>query len=92
MIPRAKLTNQVFGNATKVRVTACRRRLRDHRSIHRMQTQEVERDRDSQHMAQFPADSAAVRQLASLDLSPAFGYTQVRTAAESVVEQEVGIT
>ena len=88
MIPRVKPTDPIFGNSLRIRVTACRRRLRDHRSVQRAQARELATDSDNQNMAQFPAGSAAVRQLASLDLSPALGDSQ----AEYVVEQEVGIT
>jgi hypothetical protein len=93
MIPRAKLTNQIFGNPLKVRVSACRKRIRDHRGTNRTQAQAANpNEDDSQPMAQFPADSAAVRQLVNVDLSPAFGDAQAANIAESVVEQEVGIT
>ena len=93
MIPRAKLTNQIFGNPLKVRVSACRKRIRDHRSAHRTQPQEANsNEHDSQPMAQFPANSAVVRQLAKVDLSPGFGDPPVVSTAESVGEQEVGIT
>ena len=93
MIPRAKLTNQIFGNPLKVRVSACRKRVRDHRSIHRAYAQEANHaEQDGQPMAQFPADSAAVRQLVNVDSSPLFGDAQAVKNAESVGEQEVGIT
>jgi hypothetical protein len=93
MIPRAKLTNQIFGNPLKVRVSACRKRIRDHRNAPRTQAHVANpTEQDSQPMAQFPADSAAVRQLGNMDLSPAFGDAQAVNTAESVGEQEVGIT
>ena len=93
MIPRAKLTNQIFGNPLKVRVSACRKRIRDHRSANRTPAQEATpTEQDSQPMAQFPADSAAVRQLVNVDLSPGFGDAPAVNTAESVGEQEVGIT
>ena len=77
MIPRAKLTNQIFGNPLKIRVSACRKRIRDHRSAHRTQAQQANsNEQDSQPMAQFPADSAAVRQLVNMDVSPVFGDAQ----------------
>ena len=92
MIPRAKLTNQIFGNPLKVRVSACRKRIRDHRSVQRAQGQQANSTEERQPMAQFPADSAAVRQLVNVDLSPAFGDAQAVNTAESVGKQEVGIT
>lgn len=92
MIPRAKLTNEIFGNPLRNRVTACRKRLRDNRGVLRTQTQEAHSTEvDTQNRAQFPADSSAVRQLVNLDLSPAFGHRQARDATESV-GQEVVIT
>jgi hypothetical protein len=93
MIPRAKLTNEIFGNPLKVRVTACRKRIRDRRTVQRTHAREVNpAERESQQMAQFPADSAAVRQSVGLDLSPAFDDKQAQLTAESAGEQEVGIT
>ena len=93
MIPRAKLTNQIFGNPLKVRVTACRKRVRDHRAVQRTHAREVNpTEPDSQQLAQFPADSAAVRQSVGLDLSPEFDGEQAQHTAEPVGEQEVGIT
>jgi hypothetical protein len=92
MIPRAKLTTEIFGNPLKVRVSACRKRLRDHRSVHRTQVQQANStEQERQPMAQFPADSAAVRQLVNMDLSPLFSEAQVINTPESVGE-EVGIT
>ena len=93
MIPRAKLTNEIFGNPLKGRVTACRKRIRDRRTVQRTHAREVNpAERDSQQMARFPADSAAVRQSVRLDLSPAFDDKQAQHTAESVGDQEVGIT
>jgi hypothetical protein len=93
MIPRAKLTTQIFGNPLKVRVSACRKRLRDHRSGHRTQVQQANStEQERQPMAQFPADSAAVRQLVNADFSPPFGDAQAVNTGEFVGEQEVGIT
>lgn len=88
MIPRAKATNQIFGNPLRNRVTACRKRLRDNRGAHR----HIEpADVDTQKLAQFPADSPAVRQLVRLDLSPSLGEKQACEMAETVGD-EVGIT
>ena len=92
MIPRAKLTNEIFGHPLKVRVSACRKRLRDHRGVQRAHDQQANSREERQPMAQFPADSAAVRQLVSVDLSPMLGDAQSINAGESVGEQEVGIT
>ena len=89
MIARATLTRPILENPTKNRVTACRRRLRDNRSVHRSNRQDmispVEQTVD---MAQFPANSLQVRQLVTLEFSPALDE---QNPAESVV-QEVGIT
>ena len=88
MIARAGLTNQILENPIKNRVTACRKRLRNHRSVGRTRRHEiVSIPEQCETMAQFPADSLQVRQLVSFELSPAFDDK----TAESVV-QEVGIT
>lgn len=93
MIPRSATTDEIFGNALRGRVTACRKRLRVSRSVHRPQAPEAELTApDANTLAQFPADSSRVRQLVSLDLSPAFGDKQARSLVESVGDQEVGIT
>jgi len=89
MIPRAKLVNQIFGNPLKVRVSACRKRMRDHRSVQRSQVLQANSKEEPQPMAQFPADSPAVRQLVNVDLSPLFGRAQAVNTGESVGEQEV---
>jgi hypothetical protein len=67
--------------------------MRDHRSGHRTQVQQANStEQERQPMAQFPADSAAVRQLVNEDFSPPFGDAQAVNTAEFVGEQEVGIT
>ncbi len=91
MIPRAKATNQIFGNPLRDRVTACRKRLRDNRGAQRQINDATAPEVDLPNLAQFPADSPAVRQLVSLDLSPAIGEKQARDTTESV-RDEVGIT
>ena len=88
MIARARLAHQILENPTKNRVTACRKRVRDHRSGHRLsRPQATSHSEQTSTMAQFPADSSEVRQLATLELSSSFDDEP----AESVV-QEVGIT
>lgn len=88
MIPRAKAANQIFGNPSRNRVTNCRKRLRDNRGV----PPHIEpADVDTQKLAQFPADSPAVRQLVRLDLSPSLGEKQACEKAETV-RDEVGIT
>lgn len=87
MIARPTLTRQILENPRKNRVTACRKRLRGNRNVHRLRRREPQLpDEQTSTMAQFPADSLQVRQLVTLELSPAF---EARTE-ESVV-QEVGI-
>ena len=89
MIARATLNRQILENPTKNRVSACRKRLRDHRSVHRSRGHEaMSSTEQSMPTAQFPADSLQVRQLATLEISLA---VDERDSAESVV-QEVGIT
>jgi len=88
MIARATRTRQILENPRKNRVTACRKRLRDNRSVHRSRRQEPSLpDEHTAAMAQFPADSLPVRQLLTLELSHAFD-----DRPEESVVQEVGIT
>ena len=88
MIARATRTPQILENPRKNRVTACRKRLRGNRSVNRLLPRApalpVEQ---TPTMAQFPADSLQVRQLVTLELSPAFD-----DKTEEWVLQEVGIT
>ena len=88
MIARTTLTRQILENPRKNRVTACRKRLRGNRSVHRLRRGEpVLRDEQTSTLAQFPADSLQVRQLVTLELSQA-----VDDRPEESVVQEVGIT
>ena len=88
MIARATLTRQILENPRKNRVSACRKRLRGNRSVHRLRRRESALPEEQPStMAQFPADSPKVRQLITLELSQAFD----NRPEESVV-QEVGIT
>jgi hypothetical protein len=84
MIARATQSRQFLENPIKNRVTACRKRLRNHRG---RRHDPVSPSEQSLTMAQFPADSLQVRQLVSLELSPVFD-----TEPAESVEQEVGIT
>ena len=87
MIARARLTRQILENPRKNRVTACRKRVRGNRSEHRLRRREpVLPHEQTSTMAQFPADSVQVRQLVTLELSPAFD-----DKPEESVVQEVGI-
>jgi hypothetical protein len=88
MIARSTPTRQILENPRKSRVTACRKRLRGNRSVHRLSRQEPAlADEQTPTMAQFPADSLEVRQLLTLELSRAFD-----DKPEESVVQEVGIT
>ena len=88
MIARANRSRQILENPTKSRVTACRKRLRGNRNVHRSSRQDSElHDERASTMAQFPAGSLQVRQLMTLELS----RTLVDKPEEAVVE-EVGIT
>jgi hypothetical protein len=88
MIARATPTRQILENPRKNRVTACRKRLRGNRSVHRLRRREPALTAEqSSTMAQFPADSLQVRQLVTLELSSAFD-----DKPEESVVQEVGIT
>jgi hypothetical protein len=91
MIPRAKLTNEIFGNPLKNRVSACRKRVRYHRGVHRPAREAEPAEVGESKTAQFPADSGAVRQLLSLDLSPAIEDMYDDDGQESI-RQEVGVT
>ena len=87
MIARATL-RQILENPTKNRVSACRKRLRGNRNVHRLRRQEPAcPDEQTSPVAQFPADSLQVRQLVTLESSPAFD-----DKPEESVVQEVGIT
>ena len=88
MIARATLIRQILENPRKNRVTACRKRLRGNRNVHRLRRREpVVPDEQTPAMAQFPADSLQVRQLIVLELSQTFG-----DKTEESMGQEVGIT
>jgi len=88
MIARSTPTWQILENSRKNRVTACRKRLRGNRSVHRLRRQEPALPAEqTPTMAQFPADSLEVRQLLTLELSRAFD-----DKPEESVAQEVGIT
>ena len=88
MIARATLTRQILENPRKNRVTACRKRVRGNRSVHRSRRQDPELpDEQTSTMAQFPADSVEVRQLVALELSLTFD-----DKTEESVVHEVGIT
>lgn len=88
MIARATLTRQILENSRKNRVTACRKRLRGNRNVHRLRRREPALPGEpTSTMAQFPADSPQVRQLVTLELSRAFD-----DKPEESVVQEVGIT
>lgn len=67
MIARATQNRQILENPTKNRVSACRKRLRGNRSVHRLRRREIAvSDEQTSTMAQFPADSVEVRQLVNL--------------------------
>lgn len=88
MIARATQSRQILENPTKNRVTACRKRLRGNRSVHRLRRRESALpDVQTSPVAQFPADSVQVRQLLALELSQVFD-----DRSEESVVQEVGIT
>lgn len=88
MIARGRLTRQILENPLKNRVTACRKRVRGHRSVQRSLEREVMSPSElTSKMAQFPADSLQVRQLVTLEMSPAFDD---KTEESAVLE--VGIT
>jgi hypothetical protein len=88
MIARATQSRQILENPTKNRVTACRKRLRGNRSVHRLRRRESALpDVQTSPVAQFPADSVQVRQLVALELSQVFD-----DRSEESVVQEVGIT
>lgn len=87
MIARATRTRQILENPTKNRVTACRKRLRGNRSVHRLRPRKIAFEEQTSTMAQFPADSVQVRQLVVLELSRACD-----DMPEESVVQEVGIT
>jgi hypothetical protein len=88
MIARATLTREILENPTRNRVSACRKRLRGNRSVHRLGRREpAPPDEQTSPMAQFPADSVQVRQLVTLESSRPFD-----DKLEESVVQEVGIT
>ena len=88
MIARATRSQQILENPTKNRVTACRKRLRGNRSVHRLRRRESALpEAQTSPVAQFPADSLQVRQLVTVELSQAFD-----DKSEELVVQEVGIT
>lgn len=96
MIPQRVLTEPIFGNGLRERVTACRRRLRVKRVAHQAngggQREKVVPVADS---SEFPVASLAVRQSElSVNSSSALSIAAPETLESFglVEEQEVGIT
>lgn len=96
MIPQRVLTEPIFGNGLRERVTACRRRLRVKRVAHKAngggQREKVVLVADS---SEFPVASLAMRQSElSVNSSPALSIAAPETLESFglVEEQEVGIT
>ena len=88
MIARATPARQILENPRKNRVTACRKRIRGNRNVHRLPRREPALpDEPTPTLAQFPADSLQVRQLVTVELSQVFDGK-----SEELVVQEVGIT
>ena len=95
MIPHEALSNEIFGNGLKDRITACRKRLRVSRATQRAQVHNPDGLSPSPSRgSEFPADSPAMRQLVHLGLSPVFSGTgeEIPSTLLLVGDHEVGIT
>jgi len=62
MTPNRMLGDELFGNALKQRVTACRKRLRVNRHQHRLQSDVVQALFTSDVNAHFPGESVALQE------------------------------
>jgi hypothetical protein len=94
MIPHP-VSDEIFGNGLKDRVSAIRKRLRGSRANQRVSVDDpVEASPAPDSGSQFPADSPAMRQLVNLDLTPVFtgAGEENRDTLHLVGELEVGIT
>lgn len=96
MIPQRVLTEPIFGNGLRERITACRRRFRVKRVTHQANGQEQrEKTFPLAHNSEFPVASLAMRQSEmSVNSSPASPVVAMEALDPFglVVEQEVGIT
>ena len=94
MIPHRTATEEIFGNELKERVTACRKRLRVNRASQRERGHAESVVAETPNVAQFPAESPAVRQLVRVDLTPvlAHGGQDSDDGRELIGQQEVGVT
>jgi hypothetical protein len=89
MIPHRMPSSEIFGNGLKQRVTACRRRLRVNRNLHRVQSREEVILFTSETAASFPGEHPPVRE----SLPGGSDAAEFRDPnAWQRVEQEVGIT
>ena len=89
MIPHRMPSSEIFGNGLKQRVTACRKRLRVNRNLHRVQSREEVILFTAETAASFPGEYPAVRE--SFPGGPDDAKFRDPDAWQRV-EQEVGIT
>jgi len=89
MIPHRMPSNEIFGSGLKQRVTACRKRVRVNRNMHRVRSREELIVFTSETVASFPGEYPPVRE----SLSGGTDAAEFRDPdAWQRVEQEVGIT
>jgi len=88
MIPHRKASNQIFGNGLKQKVTACRKRLRVNRNLHKLHFSN-EPAVCTKETASFPGEHPAVRESFVGGVS---GSEFREREAWPRLEQEVGIT
>lgn len=88
MIPHRMLGSEIFGNLLRSRVTACRKRLRVNRHLHKVHSCDDLPTLAPEPIGSFPAEYPAVRE--SLIGGDAYEFRQQEAWLR--LEQEVGIT
>lgn len=89
MIPHRMPGSEIFGKGLKQRVTACRRRLRVNRHLHKVHLSDEPPAFETETTASFPPEYSAVREsLISGGAASEFRHQE----AWLQLEQEVGIT
>lgn len=89
MIPHRMPSNPIFGNALKLRVTACRKRLRVNRNLHKVHFSDEPAGFTSEIIASFRGEYLSVRE-SLLEGGDASEFREREPWPR--LEQEVGIT
>lgn len=95
MIPHRMLSSEFCGNGLKSRVTACRKRLRVNRTMHKGHVSNDAEELFSETtplVSEFQDYPALPASIVRVNYSPAFAESQDSERLLAVGEQEVGIT